>query len=179
MRANKRFLVALGVIGVWTVLTYFIVIKNHDYQQSGSVAKNIHEKVVFLENEIRKETDDRKEIISRYQNLVRILSATTALPLSNNNNNIIENLENNDVLELETSNANEVLLNTKINFNGKYIDNDVNKPVIPVLVISCNRVSISRSLDLLIKYRPNREQFPIVVSQVCFTLVFSTHSSNT
>lgn len=155
MRANKRLLFALGIVGFWTLLTYFIVIKNYDYQQ---IDKNkLHEKVEFLEKEIKKESEERKEIISRYQNLIRILSskpATTTLAVNNEN----------AVLEVQ-SNANKP--NNKILFNGLYIDNDLYKPVIPVVVIACNRVSISRSLDLLIKYRPNREQFPIIVSQDC------------
>jgi hypothetical protein len=156
MRTNKRFLLALGIIGVWSLLTYLIVIKNHDYQQSGK--SKLHDRIVSLENEIRRESEDRKDLISRYQNLVRILSVpTTALPLVANDEN-----NNDGVAEVELSQP-----NSKINFNGKYIQNDSNRPVIPVLVIACNRVSISRSLDLLIKYRgPNREQFPIIVSQV-------------
>lgn len=42
-----------------------------------------------------------------------------------------------------------------------------NQPVIPVLVFACNRVSVSKCLDNLIKYRPSAEQFPIIVSQDC------------
>ncbi|KAJ8669847.1 hypothetical protein QAD02_001106 [Eretmocerus hayati] len=42
-----------------------------------------------------------------------------------------------------------------------------NHEVIPVLVISCNRVTVRRCLDQLIKYRPSKEQFPIIVSQDC------------
>lgn len=38
---------------------------------------------------------------------------------------------------------------------------------IPVIVFACNRVSISICLDNLIKYRPHRQQFPIIVSQDC------------
>lgn len=38
--------------------------------------------------------------------------------------------------------------------------------VIPVLVFACNRVSVGRCLDKLIEYRPNSDQFPIIVSQV-------------
>jgi len=36
-----------------------------------------------------------------------------------------------------------------------------------VLVFSCNRVTVSKALDLLISYRPSREQFPIIVTQDC------------
>ena len=39
--------------------------------------------------------------------------------------------------------------------------------VIPVLLFSCNRVAVSRALDLLITHRPSKEQFPIIVSQDC------------
>ncbi|GBP37234.1 Alpha-1,3-mannosyl-glycoprotein 2-beta-N-acetylglucosaminyltransferase [Eumeta japonica] len=38
-------------------------------------------------------------------------------------------------------------------------------PVLPVLVIACDRVTVKRCLDSLIKYRPNKETFPIIVSQ--------------
>lgn len=40
--------------------------------------------------------------------------------------------------------------------------------VIPILVFACNRPSVSRCLDKLIEYRPNSDQFPIIVSQVSF-----------
>ena len=39
--------------------------------------------------------------------------------------------------------------------------------VIPVLLFSCNRVTVSRALDLLITHRPSKEQFPIIGSQDC------------
>lgn len=45
---------------------------------------------------------------------------------------------------------------------------NVKGPIIPVLVIACNRISIANCLDDLVHYRPNhlRDQFPIIVSQV-------------
>uniref|UniRef100_A0A3P9ABF5 Alpha-1,3-mannosyl-glycoprotein 2-beta-N-acetylglucosaminyltransferase n=1 Tax=Esox lucius TaxID=8010 RepID=A0A3P9ABF5_ESOLU len=39
--------------------------------------------------------------------------------------------------------------------------------VIPVLVIACDRVTVKRSLDKLIQYRPSAELYPIIVSQDC------------
>lgn len=49
---------------------------------------------------------------------------------------------------------------------------DFKGTVIPVLVFACNRVSVSRCLDQLIQYRPNPDQFPIIVSQVSSVLEF-------
>lgn len=160
MRANKRFLFTLGIVGIWSLVTYAVVIRNNENQQSDK--SKLREKVYSLENEIQKEAQNRKEIVSRYANLIRILKEKELeVTTSPNSNNFAP-------LEVETNqNANEIPWNNKINFNGKYIGGDVNKPVIPVIVFACNRVSVSRSLDLLIKYRPDREQFPIIVSQVC------------
>ncbi|XP_077363346.1 alpha-1,3-mannosyl-glycoprotein 2-beta-N-acetylglucosaminyltransferase b [Festucalex cinctus] len=39
--------------------------------------------------------------------------------------------------------------------------------VIPILVIACDRVTVKRSLDKLIQYRPSQELYPIIVSQDC------------
>ncbi|XP_063228833.1 alpha-1,3-mannosyl-glycoprotein 2-beta-N-acetylglucosaminyltransferase isoform X2 [Bacillus rossius redtenbacheri] len=40
-------------------------------------------------------------------------------------------------------------------------------PVLAVLVFACNRVTVSKCLDQLLRYRPSAQQFPIVVSQDC------------
>ncbi|XP_030014897.1 alpha-1,3-mannosyl-glycoprotein 2-beta-N-acetylglucosaminyltransferase a [Sphaeramia orbicularis] len=40
-------------------------------------------------------------------------------------------------------------------------------PVIPILVIACNRVTVRRCLDKLLEHRPSAELHPIIVSQDC------------
>lgn len=52
----------------------------------------------------------------------------------------------------------------KIDFKG---------PVIPILVFACNRISVRNCLDNLIEYRPNANQFPIIVSQVSYRHVMN------
>ena len=42
-----------------------------------------------------------------------------------------------------------------------------NNHVVAVLVIACNRPTVRRCLDQLLKYRPSENQFPIIVSQDC------------
>uniref|UniRef100_H3C6A3 Alpha-1,3-mannosyl-glycoprotein 2-beta-N-acetylglucosaminyltransferase n=1 Tax=Tetraodon nigroviridis TaxID=99883 RepID=H3C6A3_TETNG len=39
--------------------------------------------------------------------------------------------------------------------------------VIPILVIACDRVTVRRSLDRLIQYRPSPQLHPIIISQDC------------
>lgn len=41
------------------------------------------------------------------------------------------------------------------------------QPVIPILVIACNRVTVKRCVDKLLEYRPSAELYPIIVSQDC------------
>lgn len=41
------------------------------------------------------------------------------------------------------------------------------QPVIPILVIACNRVTVKRCLDKLLQHRPSAELYPIIVSQDC------------
>nr|XP_049698968.1 alpha-1,3-mannosyl-glycoprotein 2-beta-N-acetylglucosaminyltransferase isoform X1 [Helicoverpa armigera] len=43
----------------------------------------------------------------------------------------------------------------------------VAQPILPVLVIACDRVTVKRCLDNLVKFRPSKETFPIIVSQDC------------
>ena len=40
------------------------------------------------------------------------------------------------------------------------------KVVIPILMFACNRVTVSKALDSLLKIRKDKEKFPIIVSQV-------------
>lgn len=99
---------------------------------------------------------------------------------SNDVNNEIES----QLSKLETSIAEQFKANNEIISDAhKYLERknnlkiDHKKPdsklekeyrgtIIPVLVFACNRVSVSRCLNQLIKYRPNPDQFPIIVSQV-------------
>lgn len=47
------------------------------------------------------------------------------------------------------------------------LDDDKSILKLPIIVFSCNRPSVSRCLDGLLKYRPDPEKFPIIVSQDC------------
>lgn len=161
MRASKRFIFTVATIGIWTILTYYIVIRNYSVNQDGK--SQFREKIQNLEIEMEKESQTRKQIIRQYNNLIQIIKGKTT---TSSASPVIQ--ENNFApLEDDTSNNNkQIQLNNKIDFNGKYISDDVYFPVIPVIVFACNRISVSRNLDALIKYRPSREQFPIIVSQV-------------
>lgn len=58
-------------------------------------------------------------------------------------------------------------LNTKSNFTNARNKFQSSTIVIPILVMACNRVTVTRCLDKLLEYRPSPELFPIIVSQDC------------
>lgn len=155
MRTNKRFIFTVAIIGVWTILTYFIIIRNHSEYQSGKA--KFREKIENLEKEVEEESKTRDQIVQQYNNIIQILKSktTTATPVVQDGSLVAVGEE-----------EKIVVFNDKIDFNGKYIGGDINKPVIPVIVFACNRVSVKQNLDALVKHRPSREQFPIIVSQV-------------
>jgi len=57
--------------------------------------------------------------------------------------------------------------NEDIGVEEKDISGGGDHNVIPLLLFSCNRPTVNRALDLLLTYRPNKEQFPIIVTQDC------------
>ncbi|CAH1963516.1 unnamed protein product [Acanthoscelides obtectus] len=48
----------------------------------------------------------------------------------------------------------------------KTLPKELQEVKLPILVFACNRITVSRCLDKLLKYRPDPDQFPIIVSQV-------------
>ncbi|KAL3885503.1 hypothetical protein ACJMK2_025556 [Sinanodonta woodiana] len=51
--------------------------------------------------------------------------------------------------------------------NHSRAQGDVDGVVIPILMIACDRTEVSRSLDQVLKYRPDPKHFPVIVSQDC------------
>lgn len=179
---NKTFCFLFLSLLLWAVVTYFILFHKSDNtaEEQLKLAKQL--------DALQKELD---ELISTNSRLIGELTAREARKASSKNllsnsvdlrgkkkifsSSVDTEQEKNAVFDFaqvhnlqnqtqeffkEHSRASKTLYEVpKSLLNGS--------PVIPVLVISCNRVSIKRCLDQLIKYRPNAEQFPIIVSQDC------------
>ncbi|CAN9514163.1 unnamed protein product [Ophioblennius macclurei] len=80
-----------------------------------------------------------------------------------------------DTFEEELERQKEILLQIKSHRSprhppsgdGAKVPAVAHLPVIPVLVIACNRVTVQRCLDKLVQLRPTAELHPIIVSQDC------------
>uniref|UniRef100_A0A3P8U465 Alpha-1,3-mannosyl-glycoprotein 2-beta-N-acetylglucosaminyltransferase n=1 Tax=Amphiprion percula TaxID=161767 RepID=A0A3P8U465_AMPPE len=79
-----------------------------------------------------------------------------------------------DTFEAELERQKEILLQIQ-NHQSLWEPSNGNKvkavtpkqPIIPILVIACNRVTVRRCVDKLLQHRPSAEHFPIIVSQDC------------
>lgn len=165
MRPRKTFIIAAILVG-WIFTTYLIFLKNF----KDSDPRKDHEmmqKIRFLEKTIQLEENSRdklyREIINILQKEDKTTSTEVPLPLKGNGDQD-QDLPQIPVAEEPPRPEAEVILSK---FQQKFIDGDVNNPVIPVLVFACNRLSVNKCLDDLIRYRPRPDQFPIIVSQDC------------
>merc|ERR1711971_1374967 len=77
----------------------------------------------------------------------------------------LEKEEEEDNTGARTSAADDA--NEDIGVEEKDVSGAGDHNVIPLLLFSCNRPTVNRALDLLLTYRPNKEQFPIIVTQDC------------
>lgn len=123
------------------------------------------EKVRYLEQNIQLAEENRDKL---YREIINILqkeektTSTESAPLVANNVDLGEIPA--QIVDTPPRPEAEVALSK---LQQKFINDDINSPVIPVLVFACNRLSVNRCLDDLIKHRPRPDQFPIIVSQDC------------
>ena len=166
---SKKILIIAGFLVTWTFIVFYFVPRVNtrypfqacrlqklekdaqlEYMKSDKLMINL---LGLLKAKYPLETPTEKEI------------SIIALP---NNRPIQEPPFSNEKEENITEQPNETESNTAAVVTAPpktHLNNG--QPIIPVLVFACNRVSISKCLDNLIKYRPNSEQFPIIVSQDC------------
>ncbi|XP_013117732.2 alpha-1,3-mannosyl-glycoprotein 2-beta-N-acetylglucosaminyltransferase [Stomoxys calcitrans] len=180
MRSRKILMIA-GFLVTWTyVIIYFMPKVNTELP----LLRNRHEQAVQqLEDGVRQEYHKTDKLMINLLGILQAKYATEApekeiriQALPQNSQTILSLQEppaigpdqelQQDVLETPNETQTSHRPQTEIPSTvATRLAN--NQPVIPVLVFACNRISISKCLDNLIKYRPSTEQFPIIVSQDC------------
>nr|CAG4643971.1 EOG090X06K9 [Lepidurus arcticus] len=121
-------------------------------------------KVIRLDQEILGQKELQRQLTVRLEDLKKTQE--------NSRENLLLLKKLLDQYELQTAGAEDGLqkVDSSVELQTKVValnpDRNAN-PVIPVLVIACNRPSVQRCLDRLIKARLSSDQFPIIVSQDC------------
>ncbi|KAK0077837.1 hypothetical protein PV325_003399 [Microctonus aethiopoides] len=168
MRNRSIGLVFLSVF-VWGVITYFLFLDGPGGRPNKNVLSNqINELKTQVEQRILDNQMLLKRLIEqqqrRYEEELRAAARTTLKPELDNvdSNKIGDNVLPTATLKTEKELQREKL--TALALKKTLADGS---PIIVILVFSCNRITVQKCLDQLIKLRPSAEQFPIIVSQDC------------
>eukprot|EP00056_Hartaetosiga_gracilis_P006426 m.96550 g.96550 ORF g.96550 m.96550 type:complete len:481 (-) comp12470_c0_seq1:50-1492(-) len=132
--------------------------KGNDKRRNGHNGEDSVEELVHRVDSLIKQTKEKREKLKSLDGELDELQAMAKQAAASREQS-----------EKAKDQSNPVNSNTNVNHNtnngNKNSDNS--EVVAAVVVVACNRPSVSRALELLIKYRPSASKFPIVVSQDC------------
>ncbi|XP_060066039.1 alpha-1,3-mannosyl-glycoprotein 2-beta-N-acetylglucosaminyltransferase-like isoform X2 [Ylistrum balloti] len=143
MRRKHLVVVVVTIFLCWNIMMYYLLV-------SKNPGKSIlvEEKLTWLEADIKHELRENTALLEQLQRQAR---RKTEAPIGRQAQPEIE--------------APNQKIEAPIRMNQQPVD--ANFVILPILMIACDRVSVSRSLDQLLKYRTSPERFPIIVSQDC------------
>eukprot|EP00058_Branchiostoma_floridae_P020080 XP_002605570.1 hypothetical protein BRAFLDRAFT_94252 [Branchiostoma floridae] len=143
---KRRRIVLWGAIVflAWNILTFFVVHRPSSDQQ---VPSDLLKKLEGLQSEVQRQMNNNEALLRDLKKQKDLL-----------------NRYRNGNTGVQMDQGGRVNNSVRITHRLQSPAGDV---VIPVLVIACNRPTVRRSLDLLVKHRPSEHQFPIIVSQDC------------
>ncbi|XP_077993357.1 alpha-1,3-mannosyl-glycoprotein 2-beta-N-acetylglucosaminyltransferase-like [Glandiceps talaboti] len=150
MRWRKIYVVGAVLFVCWNIVTYYVFLNN---VKSRGMLLRLNDQLTKLQQQVHvqiQENDELLEDIKRQKELF-LKQQKDIVNLIPPGFKLQHNVEN----SVSTRNEEKPKVHPYHNF------------VIPVLVIACNRPTVNKCLDLLIKYRPSKEQFPVIVSQDC------------
>lgn len=136
---------------MWNVLTYFFI-AHKPHTKPPKDDSDLETQLVLLEQDIKNQLRSNEKLLQELQRYHRMLRQ--------HKNDKVHDPGKIDYPEGVDDNNKPVV--PPPNNLG-----DPNKVALPVLVIACNRPSVSRTLDQIIRYRTSEERFPIIVSQDC------------
>jgi alpha-1,3-mannosyl-glycoprotein beta-1,2-N-acetylglucosaminyltransferase len=142
MRRKTFYLIGSVSFLCWTAILCYLFV--HKPLNNKAVIKldEVNSQVDILENELKQQLKSNEVLLMTLKNIRQQIIKTGK-----------------DIKHILAENPSALSLDRAISIN--------NDPVICVLLFACNRLTVKRNLDQLLKYRPNSKNFPIVVSQDC------------
>lgn len=173
MRSKKAIFIA-SFLCVWTLITYILFMRQ-TLEVDGKHKQHMQNKLNYLEASIQEESELHDFLLHQFVSVVKSrdefqLTSSTATSTQNGDKSVSKverERQSNGVKEIPLVD-NDIHSPNRHNLSliQKHGNGEFKGPVIPVLVFACNRVSVRNCLENLVNYRPNAEQFPIIVSQV-------------
>ncbi|RWS25063.1 alpha-1:3-mannosyl-glycoprotein 2-beta-N-acetylglucosaminyltransferase-like protein [Leptotrombidium deliense] len=141
MRKKTFYLIGSVSFICWTVILCYLFI--HKPLGKGFKYNEVVIQVENLENELQSQLKANELLLLHLKNIKKQIQET-----GKDLKKILE--DNPDALDLKSD---------KITINKE--------DSICVLLLACNRITVKRNLDQLLKYRPDEKSFPLIVSQDC------------
>ncbi|XP_055379737.1 alpha-1,3-mannosyl-glycoprotein 2-beta-N-acetylglucosaminyltransferase [Condylostylus longicornis] len=175
MRSRKFLMITICFAATWVLITYIFILKgNHPPNLE------LQKKLIKLETGVKEYVEEENNSFQVFLNKLKekieeksarsidnTIQVNNENEMEENKTSIIENIS----IAQQISQAENVESTTFKNIVelAEIVETHLpnGEPIIPVLVLACNRVSVSQCLDNLIQYRPSAKQFPIIVSQDC------------
>ncbi|XP_076237692.1 alpha-1,3-mannosyl-glycoprotein 2-beta-N-acetylglucosaminyltransferase isoform X2 [Calliopsis andreniformis] len=170
---NRSVSIVFGSLILWGFITYFLI-SDQPVNKEQDTAR-ISNQISKLERKVKQEIALNEELLQDIkedkQRKLDIVNGNGGEKQKNTNHDdqnkvLIEeeekDKENTKSVPIEVADVSKTSHNVPM--KGKLPNGS---PIIAVLVFSCNRVTVQRCLNQLIKYRPSIEQFPIIVSEDC------------
>lgn len=151
---RKHHLTGLIVVSFlsWAIVIYFIFEGPHGNRINLLKSPEIDEKLVVLEDKIKEELKAGEIVRSKLHQAIETKLKEKEKAIEDEKRKIqIEEVDKAAMAEQEKVKA--------IRAHSE--------SAVAVLVFACNRVTVVRCLDQLLKFRPSAQQFPIIVSQDC------------
>ncbi|XP_006617701.1 alpha-1,3-mannosyl-glycoprotein 2-beta-N-acetylglucosaminyltransferase [Apis dorsata] len=176
---NRSVTVIFGSLVLWGLITYFLI-SDQPVSKERDIAR-ISNQISKLERRVKQEITLNQELLEdikedkQQKKKVDIINTNAYKKQKDinhvNQDKIFLEKEKADT-EKNNKNAQQIQINSlyssetsyNVPMKGKLLDGS---PIIAILVFSCNRITVQRCLDQLIKHRPSIEQFPIIVSEDC------------
>ncbi|XP_065332768.1 alpha-1,3-mannosyl-glycoprotein 2-beta-N-acetylglucosaminyltransferase isoform X1 [Cloeon dipterum] len=155
MRINRLYFLIFVSLIVWAIFTYFLF-QHKPANYHASEVTNIEEQLHKLETDVKQQYKENEKVYSYLLNIIQNKKNEVAKA---EKTEIVGNPEENVIPDQGNGQKKDVLP------PPSFSHSNIQGPVILVIVFAYNRPSVSRCLNELIKYRPSKEQFPIVVTQ--------------
>ncbi|XP_023316464.1 alpha-1,3-mannosyl-glycoprotein 2-beta-N-acetylglucosaminyltransferase isoform X2 [Trichogramma pretiosum] len=171
---NKYNLCVFASLVLWAVVTYFLLLNPPPNIDKKKHKQTQRQQLRELQAEMRDLIESNNQFINRlrleqlqaYVNRTKQLGSL-GLPLDQQQQHQQQQQQqqqHQQDVNRSHNNATDTKMFKQLSTRRRLSNG---QPVIAVLVLSCNRVTVRRCIDQLLKYRSSAEQFPIVVSQDC------------
>ncbi|XP_067002975.2 alpha-1,3-mannosyl-glycoprotein 2-beta-N-acetylglucosaminyltransferase isoform X2 [Anabrus simplex] len=168
MRKNQLCFFACVTLCLWAAVTYYLFTHRPMSTKVVDSAFKVEDNIEELELRLKKQFADNEQLLNRLKDIIKSPnewkgdSPSEVVPVPDNENDVAVV----PVVEVKPpqEESDDELKRVRAIAQRQLPDGG---PVIAVLVFACNRVTVKKCIDQLLKYRPSAEQFPIIVSQDC------------